>query len=50
MGQLHRMSKEGGHDVGASGLSEQSRLWVGASQALDVLKGTCPENPLPLDP
>ena len=26
-------SKEGGHDVGASGLSEQSRLWVGASKA-----------------
>ena len=38
-------SKEGGHDVGASGLSEQSRLWVGASRALKELEGTCPGNP-----
>ena len=38
-------NKEGGHDVGASGLSEQSRLWVGASRALKELEGTCPGNP-----
>jgi hypothetical protein len=36
----------GGHDASSDGLSKESRLWGGAEQALVLLRGTCPENPI----
>jgi len=35
-----------GHAANNEGLSEESRVWVAASEALVVMKGTCADNPI----